>query len=312
MKLPTSFKTLDVSGFEIDRNVGNGITREMVDIACAVLQKNKVGIVARSVNAALKEIYGVGGNTDLVCKLLREWRADNLETIKGKSEKGLAQLLLEIADDGLLEESEIPEDFLKVFNQMAVAGFRLAYQKADTRVSGDRMKQLIGENEALRQQLKDFPQLLLEINFYKSEYEKQRVELKDAYMKLNLQQLADAEQFRVQIEDLRAVRSQLEIDLSIGNARIEELMKEEVAWRDALRAHELRVNEISRLNGQLEAREREISSLHSQVSTLQESVGEKQVLESQLTECRSQLASASQTITQLQSKSKKAVALVVD
>ncbi|MEG3843854.1 hypothetical protein QT986_26905, partial [Microcoleus sp. herbarium14] len=69
-KLPTTFQTLDLTGFEFDRpQQYTGISREMVDTACAVLQKNRVGIAVRSVNAALKEIYGIGGSTDIICKL---------------------------------------------------------------------------------------------------------------------------------------------------------------------------------------------------------------------------------------------------
>ena len=51
-KLPTTFQTLDLTGFEfigVSRGVSHraqqytGINREMVDFACAVLQKNRVG-----------------------------------------------------------------------------------------------------------------------------------------------------------------------------------------------------------------------------------------------------------------------------
>jgi hypothetical protein len=163
-KLATTFQTLDLTGFEFDRaQQYTGIKREMVDFACAVLQKNRVGVAVGSVNAPLKEIYGVGGSTDIICKLVKEWRTDNLSLIKqGKSEKDLATALLEAADDGLLEESEIPEEFLTVSRQMAVATYRLAYQKADTSVSGDRIKSLAAENEVMGQQLKNYPQNQLE------------------------------------------------------------------------------------------------------------------------------------------------------
>ena len=122
-KLPTTFTSLDLTGFEFDRaQQYTGINREMVDFACAVLQKNRVGVAVRSVNAALKEIYGIGGSTDIVCKLVKEWRTDNLSLMKeGKSEKDLATALLEAADDGLLEESDIPEEDLTVSRQMAIA-----------------------------------------------------------------------------------------------------------------------------------------------------------------------------------------------
>ncbi|MGB8688924.1 MAG: hypothetical protein WCD53_16520 [Microcoleus sp.] len=306
-KLPTTFQTLDLQGFEFDRTQQyTGITREMVDVACAVLQKNRIGIAVRSVNGALKEIYGVGGSTDIVCKLLKEWRADNLSLMKqGKSEKDLATALLEAADDGLVDESEIPEEYLAVSRQMAIASYRLAYQKADTSVSGDRMKFLTQENAVMRQQLKDFPQLQMEISFYKSEYDRQRSELREAYMNLNKQQLANSEQFRQQLDSLQADRNELEAKLIVSEKRLAEVTQAEVASRD-------RISEISRLNGQLKVREREISSLHSQVQTLQGSVGEKQVLEAQLEQVRSQLKESSLTITNLQSQQKSTGSLDVD
>ncbi|MEG5056110.1 MULTISPECIES: hypothetical protein [unclassified Microcoleus] len=44
-KLPTTFTSLDFTGFEFDRSKQySGINREMVDFACAVLQKNRVGV----------------------------------------------------------------------------------------------------------------------------------------------------------------------------------------------------------------------------------------------------------------------------
>ena len=306
-KLPTTFQTLDLQGFEFDRaQQYTGITREMVDTACAVLQKNRIGIAVRSVNAGLKEIYGIGGSTDIVCKLVKEWRSDNLSLMKqGKSEKDLATALLETADDGLVEESEIPEEYLTVSRQMAVASYRLAYQKADTSVSGDRMKSLSSENEVMRQQLKDFPQLQMEISFYKSEYDRQRVELREAYMNLNKQQLADSEQFRQQLDSLQADRNELQVKLAVAEKRLTEVAELETKERD-------RQNEISRLSGQLEAREREISSLHSQMQTLQANVGEKQVLEAQLEQMRSQLKESSLTITNLQSQKLGTGSLEVD
>lgn len=306
-KLPTTFQTLDLQGFEFDRaQQYTGITREMVDVACAVLQKNRVGIAVRSVNAGLKEIYGIGGSTDIICKLVKEWRADNLSLMKqGKSEKDLATALLETADDGLVEESEIPEEYLTVSRQMAIASYRLAYQKADTSVSGDRMKSLASENEVMRQQLKDFPQLQMEIGFYKSEYDRQRLELREAYMNLNKQQLADSEQFRQQLDSLQADRNELQAKLTVAEKRLAEVADLETKERD-------RQNEISRLSGQLEAREREISSLHSQVQVLQANVGEKQVLEAQLEQVRSQLKESSATVTNLQSQQKSTGSLEVD
>jgi ribosomal protein S13 len=232
-KLPTTFQTLDLTGFEFDRQQYTGINREMVDAACAALQKNRVGVAVLRVNAALKEIYGIGGSTDIICKLVKEWRIDNLSAIEqGKSEKDLATALLEAADDGLLEESEIPEEYLTVSRQMTIATYRLAYQKADTSVSGDRMKSLAQENEVMRQQLKDYPQNQLELNFYKSEYERQRNELGEAYMNLNKQKLTDSEEFRQQLDSLQADRSELHAKLTVAEKRLVEVAEMESASRD--------------------------------------------------------------------------------
>ena len=310
-KLATTFTSLDLSGFDLDNHKKQhpgytGISREMVDFACAVLQQNRVGIAVRSVNAALKEIYGYGGSTDTVCKLLKEWRTENLALLKqGKSEKGLATALLEAVDDGLLDESEVPEEFLAVMKQMGFAIYRLAYQKADTVISGDRMKSLAQENEILRQQLKNYPQEQFQLSFYKSEYERQNNELREAYMNLNKQQLADSEEFRHRLDSLQADRNELQAKLTLAEQRLLEVAEFEAASRD-------RLSEISQLTGKIEAREREVSSLHAQNQLLQAQAGEKQVLESQLEQLRAQLKEASSTITNLQSQHKVSGALQVD
>ncbi|BAZ83807.1 hypothetical protein PN497_11855 [Sphaerospermopsis kisseleviana CS-549] len=194
MKLPTTFQELDLTGFNIETKQYNSITREMLDIACAVLQKNQIGIVTRSVQSALKYIYGIGGSADTVCYLLKEWRADNLAVLKqSKTHNNLITAILELSNDGVLDESDIPGDFLDSMRQLVIAIYKLAYQNADTTVSGDRIKHLITENDVLKQQLIDFPQLQLELNFYKSECERQRSELKEAYINLNQQKLIESE-----------------------------------------------------------------------------------------------------------------------
>jgi DNA repair exonuclease SbcCD ATPase subunit len=204
-----------------------------------------------------------------------------------------------------LEESEIPEEYLAVSRQMAIATYRLAYQKADTSVSGDRMKSLAAENEVMRQQLKDYPQTQYELGIYKTECERQRLELREAYMNLNKQQLADSEEFRQQLDSLQADRSELQAKVTVAERRLAEVAEFEAAARD-------RLSEISKLNGQIDAREREVSSLHAQIQLLQTQIGEKQVLESQLEQVRAQLKEASSTITNLQSQQKVSGALEVD
>lgn len=305
-KLPTTFTNLDLTGFEIDKQNYTTINRLMLDTACAVLQKNRVGIVTRSVQAALKHIYGIGGSADTVCQLLKEWRSDNLSNLKqGQNDKDLVSAILESSDDGLLEETDIPEEYLTVTKQMAIATYRLAYQKADTSLAGDRMKQLADENDLLQRQLKEFPQLQLELNFYKSEYERQRNELKEAYMNLNKQQLVDSEKFKQQLDSLYQERNELTAKLSVAEKRLTEVSNIETLERE-------RQNEIARLNGQIIAREREISSQHEQIQKLQASVGEKQVLSSQLDQLRSQLKQANETITNLQAQQKSTSVLEVD
>ena len=305
-KLPTTFTSLDLTGFEIEKTNYREVTSSMVETTCAVLQKNRVGIVVRSVHAGLKHIYGIGGSAETVCALLKEWRAENLSSLKqGKNDKDFVSAILEASDDGLLEETDIPEEYLTVSRQMAIASYRLAFQKADTSISGERLKQLAGENDLLTSQLKEFPQLKLELDFYKSEYDRQRAELKEAYMNLNKQQLADSDTFRQQLDSLYSERNDLTIKLSEAEKRLLEVSDLETQERE-------RQGEISRLNGQLEAREKEIFTLRSQSQTLQSQVGEKQVLESQLSAVQVQLKEANQTIVNLQSQQKSTVALEVD
>jgi DNA repair exonuclease SbcCD ATPase subunit len=307
-KLPTTFTSLDLTGFEIEKTNYREVTSSMVETTCAVLQKNRVGIVVRSVHAGLKSIYGIGGSADKVCALLKEWRAENLSSLRqGKNDKDLVSAILEASDDGLLEETDIPEEYLNVSRQMAIASYRLAFQKADTSISGERLKQLASDNDLLTSQLKEFPQLKLELDFYKSEYERQRNELKEAYMNLNKQQLADSDNFRQQLDGLYQERNDLTVKLSEAEKRLLEVSDLETKERE-------RQGEISRLNGQLEAREREISGLHSQVLQLQVQIGDKQVLESQLSTIQSQLKEANETIINLQSQDKlrTTVALEVD
>ena len=307
-KLPTTFTSLDLTGFEIEKTNYREVTSSMVETTCAVLQKNRVGIVVRSVHAGLKSIYGIGGSADKVCALLKEWRAENLSSLRqGKNDKDLVSAILEASDDGLLEETDIPEEYLNVSRQMAIASYRLAFQKADTSISGERLKQLASDNDLLTSQLKEFPQLKLELDFYKSEYERQRNELKEAYMNLNKQQLEDSDNFRQQLDGLYQERNDLTVKLSEAEKRLLEVSDLETKERE-------RSGEISRLNGQLEAREREISSLHSQTQSLQSQIGEKEVLESQLSTIQTQLKEANETIINLQSQDKlrTTVALEVD
>lgn len=306
-KLPTTFTNLDLAGFNVDQSRQyTSVDREMVDTACSVLQKNRIGIVTRSVQSALKHIYGIGGSADTICSLLKEWRSENLSNLKqGKNDKDLVSAILEVSDDGLLDETEIPEEYLAVTKQMAIATYRLAYQKADTSVAGARMKLLTDENDLMKQQLKDFPQLQLELDFYKNEYERQKVELREAYMNLNKQQLADSEQFKQRLDALHQERNELESQLLQANNKLQGFAELESKESE-------RTGEISRLNGQLEAREREISGLHSQVQSLQTAVGEKQVLEHQLEQLKTQLKEANQTITNLQAKQKSTFMLEVD
>jgi chromosome segregation ATPase len=124
-------------------------------------------------------------------------------------------------------------------------------------------------------------------------------------MNLNKQQLADSDNFRQQLDGLYQERNDLTVKLSEAEKRLLEVSDLETKERE-------RSGEISRLNGQLEAREREISSLHSQTQSLQSQLGEKQVLESQLSAVQVQLNEANQTIVNLQSQQVITSTLEVD
>ncbi len=279
-KLPTTFTALDLAGFKVDQSRQyTSVDREMVDTACAVLQKNRIGIVTRSVQSALKHIYGIGGSSDTICNLLKEWRQDNLSSLKqGKNDKDVVSAILEATDDGLLDEQDIPEEYLVVMRQMAVAGYRLAYQKADTSVSGDRIKTLASENDLMRQQLKDFPQLQLELNFYKNEHERQKAELKEAYINLNKQQLANSEQFKQQLDSLHQQRNDLENQLLQAHNKLVELESKESEHTEEISA-----------GIQVKQFERELASKNQQVQSLQVEV---ESLKSQLAEFKSNGQSA--------------------
>ena len=148
-------------------------------------------------------------------------------------------------------------------------------------------------------------QKLAGIGFQLAHLQRHPHELREAYMNLNKQQLADSEEFRHQLDSVQADRSELQAKLTVAERRLAQVAEFEAAARD-------RLSEISKLNGQIEAREREVSTLHVQIQTLQSQIGEKQVLEAQLEQVRSQLKEAYTTIINLQSKQKVSGALEVD
>ncbi|MBS3029192.1 MAG: hypothetical protein HCA25_19550 [Dolichospermum sp. DET50] len=294
-KLPTTFTTLDLSGFEFDKTIRyNSVNREMVDQACAVLQKNRIRIVVRSVQAALKEIYGIGGSSENICRFLEEWRKDNTQALKAsKGEKNLVAEILN--DDQTLDETEIPEEVHQLSKQLGIILYTFGHQKADTTISGDRIKTLAEENDLLKSQLKDFPQFQMQLDFYKAEYERQRKELQEAYLSINKQQLADSETFRLQLETVQNERN----DLVLKN---NEFAKQLTELAEVQTREQERQGEIAKLNGALEAREREVIVMREQVQALQGESGQKLVIESQLTTSQEQVRQANETITKLQTQ----------
>lgn len=294
-KLPTTFTTLDLSGFEFDKTIRyNSVNREMVDQACAVLQKNRIRIVVRSVQAALKEIYGIGGSSENICRFLEEWRKDNTQALKAsKGEKNLVAEILN--DDQTLDETEIPEEVHQLSKQLGIILYTFGHQKADTTISGDRIKTLAEENDLLKSQLKDFPQFQMQLDFYKAEYERQRKELQEAYLSINKQQLADSETFRLQLETVQNERN----DLVLKN---NEFAKQLTELAEVQTREQERQGEIAKLNGALEAREREVIVMREQVQALQGESGQKLVIESQLTTSQEQVKQANETITKLQAQ----------
>jgi hypothetical protein len=294
-KLPTTFTTLDLSGFEFDKTIRyNSVNREMVDQACAVLQKNRIRIVVRSVQAALKEIYGIGGSSENICRFLEEWRKDNTQALKAsKGEKNLVAEILN--DDQTLDETEIPEEVHQLSKQLGIILYTFGHQKADTTISGDRIKTLAEENDLLKSQLKDFPQFQMQLDFYKAEYERQRKELQEAYLSINKQQLADSETFRLQLETVQNERN----DLVLKN---NEFAKQLTELAEVQTREQERQGEIAKLNGALEAREREVIVMREQVQALQGESGRKLVIESQLTTSQEQVRQANETITKLQAQ----------
>ena len=172
---------------------------------------------------------------------------------------------------------------------------KFGHQKADTTISGDRIKTLAEENDLLKSQLKDFPQFQMQLDFYKAEYERQRKELQEAYLSINKQQLADSETFRLQLETVQNERN----DLVLKN---NEFAKQLTELAEVQTREQERQGEIAKLNGALEAREREVIVMREQVQALQGESGQKLVIESQLTTSQEQVRQANETITKLQAQ----------
>jgi chromosome segregation ATPase len=292
-KLPTTFTTLDLTGFDIDKTIKySSINRDMVDKACAVLQKNRVRIVVRSVQAALKEIYGLGGSSENICRLLDEWRRDNLTALKdSRGEKNLISAILD--DSDLLDETEIPEEVQQLSRQIGVILYTFAHQKADTAISGDRIKELVSQNELLKNQVVNFPQMEMELGFYKQQYERSQLELKEAYINLNKQKLVESEGVTEQITALQNNNR----DLGIRNSELTKKLAELADSQSQINQHQ---GEIAKLNGALEAREREVFTMREQIQVFQSESGQKLVLESQLSTALNQLKESNDLVVRLQ------------
>lgn len=298
-KLPTTFTTLDLTGFDIDREGKTAVTREMVDVACEVLKKNRIGITVRTIQQASKHIFGIGGCTDIICKFLKDWRADNMAAMKQiGGEKDLVTALLSNLDDGVIDEQEVPQHLLDIFRQIGIATYRLAHQNADTTVSGDRIKQLVDENSALRSQLGDFPQMKMELIFYQTQYEAAQANLKAAYMDLNKQKLADAEEIGKQLQALTAERNELAASNLVLQSKVNEYAASEA--------------QIARLNGELQQQATVIDNLNKEVATLNATIGAKTGIEKELLATKQQLEEANQSITALQAANRGTSYLQVD
>jgi len=300
-KLPTTWTKLNLEGFKVsqDQVPSKGISRQMVDMACDILAANQIAIRNRTVQVALKEIYGIGGSATDVCNFLKEWRLENTAALKeGKNDKDLVSAILESVDDGLVADEEIPEEFLTISKQMALATYRLAFQNADTAISGDRLRQLTVECDTLRQQLNDYPQTQLELGFYKTQYERQQAELKDAYMQLNQQKLADSHEFQQRLDSLTNQSHDLQERLALALAKNKEFESAE--------------HNAATIAGELRTRENELTDLKQQLAQLHEQLGQKEASVKQLAETKQQLDTANQTITQLQSQSRQSNGLEVD
>ncbi|MBD2386041.1 hypothetical protein [Cylindrospermum sp. FACHB-282] len=294
-RLRREFTALDMTGFEIDKSIRHtSVNRQMVDTACSVLQKNGIEISVRLVMDALKQIYGLGGSAENLCNLLRDWRKDNLEAVKaGRNETDIFSAILNC--NTILDKSEVPTEFLQFMEQQAIIGYTFAWQKADTSVSGDRIKLLSDENDLLKSQLIGLPKMELELGFYREQYLRKDEELKEAYINLSKQKLADSEVVGEQITALQQERNELV-------AKNNELAKQVSEMAEFQGKAVERDGEIARLNGALEARERETFAMREQIQNLQAEVGQKQILQTQLAVAQVQLKSANESITKLQAQ----------
>lgn len=300
-KLATTFTTLDLTGFDIDRDKKpNGITREMIDKTCAVLAANRVRITTRTVMLGNKEIFGICGSTDVVCKHLKEWKSENLALIKesAKGQTDLVTALLSAIDESGVDESDVPQEVYDIFRQIGTAVFTLAYEKADTIISGDRISTLTQENEMLRGQLTNFPRMEMELTFYREQYEKKDAELKEAHMSLSKQKLAESEEISARLESLTQERNELKLSLATAQSKIAEYAQSD--------------GTIARLNGELNQQTETIDRLTKELTSVNAVVGAKQGIETELVNTKKLLEEANQSIVKLQQNQRTNTYLEVD
>lgn len=300
-KLATSFVTLDLTGFDVDRDKKpNGVTREMVDTTCAVLIANRVRITTRTVMKGNKEIFGICGSTDVVCGHLKDWKAENLALIKesAKGQTDLVTAVLTALDESGVDESEVPQEVHDIFRQVGTAVFTLAYEKADTMISGERINTLAQENEVLRGQLTNFPRMEMELTFYREQYEKKDAELKEAHMSLSKQKLAESDEISARLENLTQERNELKLSLATAQSKIAEYAQAE--------------GTIARLNGELNHQAETIDRLTKELAAANAVVGAKQGIEAELIRNKQLLEEANQSIVNLQQSQRTTTYLEVD
>ncbi|HLO84586.1 MAG TPA: hypothetical protein VK203_06170 [Nostocaceae cyanobacterium] len=291
---------LNLNGFDTEAAYKNfGANEETVDFACRVLLANKIPLEIGKVQAALKEIFGSGISNSRCCQLLKDWKRNNLKAIKNvKTGDGILEGLEQTIATHVPENLEIPEEFKLLSERFTRLLYSQAYSVADSSISGDRIAQLTKQLDEANEKLKGYPTLDYERGWYQREYERVNTELKDAYIKLNTQKLAESEDIRNKLNKFDDEKR----ELLTRNQELEEQVAR-LATHDQTE-RELN-NQIARLQGTIEGLEKNKTQLEAQIKELKKVEGEKAVVENQVAELRQQLEQANQTVINLQTQQVK-------
>lgn len=292
--------TLNLDGFDVHSAQAKfGKNQETVDFAAHVLLKSNIPVTVQNIQNCLKQVFGRGISNGDCTALLKEWKSQNLKSIKAvKPAGGVLETVEELLKNYVPHDLEIPEEFKSTFEKIFRLVYWQAYSTADMEISGDRLQELARENDTLKAQVADYPRIKWERDHYFGENEKLSRELKEAYFSLDKQKLSEAEEVQKRIDLI----SEKNAELTAKNQQLEESLAKAV-----LNQSEKELNaQIAVLQGNIAQLTTAKEQAEAEVLELRRVQGEKQVMESERDELRSQLNEKNQLITNLQAQLSKA------